>query len=124
QTARIIKKNTKYPVKIIYDPNFVERNFANLESKVVDEAYELMKSLDFDTTNYETDELLISRVIENIKKLEKCNYKNVLIVTHSHVIKAVYKYLDPASDIFFQNIISNGSVHKFKLENDLITKEV
>jgi len=115
QTYMIINKNK---IKVIYDKRILERNSRNMQ-------FEKIEKLDFDKwydinkdTVYKNSEGFKS-VLERVKNfLEdiKTKYpeKNILIVTHGDVCKAIYAYLN--------NITDTKEISSFKQKNCEIKK--
>ncbi len=96
QTCKIATKN-KY--KIIYDNRLLERDSKNMQYKSIKEInkdiwYNLSKDIVYD--NSEGFKSIVNRVNDFIKNI-KDNYddKNILIVTHGDVCKAIYLYFNP-----------------------------
>lgn len=100
---------------IVIRPNLIEREFGTYDGHLIDDLV-YAKILDDDVIGMET-----SKEIQTRAKLELANIvkeyrgKNVLIVTHSHFIKAIFTTLDPK--ITFKSTLYNGGLN-FIIFND------
>ncbi len=121
ETAYIISKdlNMDKPIHVIQ--RFIERNFNQLDGMSVDEGMPLVRQKGYSHPGYETDDMLIERVIPDVLKLEK-TYKDdhVLCITHSHVIKALLVYVDPQLYAFATYVLDNCDVLYFEVKNQKI----
>ncbi|MGE4378767.1 MAG: histidine phosphatase family protein [Candidatus Izemoplasmatales bacterium] len=87
---------------IIIDKNLIERNFGDYDGrKISDDYYDLQRNGMI--PNMETDNVLEERVVNTLTDIaNKYPNKRLLIITHSHVIKALlhkfvqgFTYMDP-----------------------------
>lgn len=78
----------------------------------------LVRSKNYAFETYETDQELISRIKKAVEKLEK-NHANdtILLVAHSHVIKALMIYAHPER-YTFADLIKHADVIHFDIHGD------
>lgn len=120
QTAEIINKNIKVPIK--YHENLMERNFGIYEgkdAKTLDVWKDLLKYHDnVAVENGEKIQEFFGRVFDCIRDIEKENKdKNVLIVTHGGVARAIDCYFNgiPEDNEDTGLMLSNCEVREYKL---------
>jgi len=91
KTADLVNHGMVIHRPIIIDKNLIERNFGDYDGrKITDDYYYLTRNGLI--PNMETDDVLEDRVEMALKEIaEKHENKTLLIVTHSHVIKALLK---------------------------------
>ena len=120
QTASIIQQELNSDIHISFDERFLERDFHHLDGKHVSIAMPFVRTKGYTYEGYEDDIKLVKRISEAVLDLEK-RYpnQNILLVTHSHVIKALYVYIDPIRYSFL-DIIQNGEIRYFKIQNQKI----
>jgi probable phosphoglycerate mutase len=113
-TARIINKNN---VNIIYDDRLIERNSNSMQYlpvSILDD--KIWYSLE-DTITYSDSESfnsVLDRITSFLNEIkEKCRYKNILLVTHGDVCKAIKLYFSG---------INNSSIDKFNQKNCEVVK--
>ncbi len=113
-TAKIVAKKIDYLSEIIIDNDIIERDFGKIEGmKLSDQIYDLI-ILESEST-LEKVESLKKRIIRFLKKIyQKYQNKNVLVFTHSHIIKTVKNILNP--NYSFRNSLSNCAI--FQIEYD------
>ena len=110
QTCKLINVNR---VKVIYDRRLMERNARSMQFKKVelidfDIWYDRDKEIIYkDTEGFKSVVKRVGNVIEEIKLKYKYKNKNILLVTHGDVCKAIYSYINGITDI---NIIR---AHKY-----------
>ena len=92
ESASIINNELKIG-DVIVDEELTEREFGNLEGLDVSYMRWLVTRPDFKKVGFETDEEIIERVKNAVDRLSKKG-KNILIVCHSHTIKALLVYID------------------------------
>lgn len=120
QTAEIIKKELNQNITISFDDRFLERDFHHLDGKHVSIAMPFVRTKGYTYEGYEDDIKLVKRISEAVLDLEKLYPdQNVLLVTHSHVIKALYVFIDPHTYSFL-DIIQNGDIRYFDIQNQSI----
>lgn len=120
ESAKIIAQELGYNQEIIINSDFVERDFHHLDGTPVETAMPLVRSKNYAFETYETDVELIDRILKAVKKLEKI-YENqsILLVAHSHVIKALMVYADPKR-YTFADLIRHADVIRFDIHgNDI-----
>lgn len=121
ETAFIISKKLKYGLPIRVNHQFVERDFFHLDELPVGDAMPLVRQKDYTFEGYEDDRLLINRVVKaTLKFAHDSKEANVLLITHSHVIKALRVYIDP-SKYAFTDQVNNTDVIYFEIENNQIS---
>lgn len=94
QTAEII--NQKHGAKTIVDDRLIELHMGSVQGKTIDECTkeELDNAFIFpEKNNGESLKALCDRVESVYKEIESLN-KNVLIVSHGGVYRALYRYLN------------------------------
>lgn len=119
QTAEIINKNMNKPIE--YNEKIMERNFGILEGKIANE----IKNLD-DYFEYHKNEKIekgekiqdfVNRVFEGMKQIEENHQdKNVLVVTHGGVARAIDYYFNgiPKEKDIGKSLLSNCEVREYK----------
>jgi broad specificity phosphatase PhoE len=115
RTADLVNHGMVLRRPIMIDKNLIERNFGDYDGrKISDDYYDLTRNGMI--PNMETDEVLEERVCNTLKQIaEKHDGKRLLIVTHSHVIKALLrKYVEGFT---YQNFLHNCSLSKLVFEN-------
>ncbi len=115
KTAQLVNRGMLLSRPIIIDKNLIERNFGDYDGKAItDDYYELTrKGL---IPHMETDEQLETRVVDALKIIaEKYPDKRLLIVTHSHVIKALLNKL--LNDFTYMSYLHNCSINKIMYHN-------
>ena len=103
ETLSIIKYvlNDTSPINI--NKEIIERNFGGLEGQDVDlVTKEIEKKTYNDNKGFESDDVLIERIKNAYSKINsEYENKNILIVSHSHAIKALLSSIDPNKYNFF-----------------------
>lgn len=119
ESCQIIKNYLHDDQKIIKTKNdLIEREFGVADGLIInDEVY--AKILDDQYENMETSSMIEERATKAIEKIMKENLgKTILILTHSHFIKAFFKTIDP--NITFKTNLKNGGICYIIWENDKI----
>lgn len=96
--------------------DLIEREFGNLEGLDVAYMRKIVLDPNFKKIGFEDDETIINRVKECIEKISKTG-ENILIVCHSHTIKAFLTYVDN-SKFNFDYPLLNAQVVKIECKND------
>ncbi len=108
-TAKLILQgmNTSKPIHV--HQNLIERNFGDYDGqKITDEYADLIKHGNI--PNMEKNHDLEVRVLDTLREIcEKYPGKRILIVTHSHVIKALLVRLVPSFN--YASYLANCSVN-------------
>jgi uncharacterized phosphatase len=115
KTATLINHGMVRSRPIIIDRNLIERNFGDYDGrKITDDYYDLTRNGLI--PNMETDEVLEERVIKTLTAIaEKYDNKRLLIITHSHVIKALlHKFVEGFT---YMTFLHNCSLNKIQYEN-------
>ena len=100
---------------ILLDERFVERNFGEVSGKRVSTVRQLIT--DGDVKGMETDEEIVARCFSALQDVAKKHAgKRLIIVAHSHAIKAILHAIAP-DDITFQTPLKNACISYVKEEN-------
>lgn len=107
ETAEIIAKIINYDDAIILSDAFIERDFGIADGKRIEDYVHNV----FEQTieGLETEEAIKHRALEGLKEI--CTYyteEHILIVCHSHTIKAILTAIDP-NRYDFKYKLDNGS---------------
>lgn len=119
ETAQIIADGlgVKDEIKTITD--LQERDFGEADGKPVSEYYPQV--LQGDITDMESDEELETRVFRALRTLAQENpNKRLLVVCHSHVIKAALHAINP-EEYDYKTRLLNGSVTTLSFDYDAFT---
>lgn len=103
ETMSLIKNELENFSPIIINKGLIERNFGELEGEDVDKVTNSIENGSCNNVKgFENDAKLIERVSSSFKEINS-HYKdtNILIVAHSHAIKAFLSYIDPSTYSFF-----------------------
>jgi len=121
ETSYIIAKKIGYQKPIRVNHQFVERDFFHLDGLPVGDAMPLVRQKNYTYDGYENDQMLISRVVRATLKLAEDSIENkVLLIAHSHVIKALRVYVDPQKYTFL-DLVDNTDIIYFEVKNQSIT---
>ena len=124
ETAFIINQYINAKPSIVISHHLVERKFGHLEEKPFDDAIHYIKTNPQNNLGYENDEKIISRVKKAIFKLyQKYPNQNLLIVAHSHVIKAMLVIVDPQVYSFSEHRLKNTEFYHFEVHKNQISLE-
>lgn len=94
ETAQIIANEINYTDEIIINEAFIERNFGQADGKEI--SLYINQVHQEEVSGLEPSSQLKKRMIDGILKVvEENNDKNILIICHSHSIKAVLAALNP-----------------------------
>ncbi|WP_088067753.1 histidine phosphatase family protein [Gottfriedia luciferensis] len=105
ETAKAIAEFTKMDA-IIEDERFLEREFGEASGKSVSEFHE--RIYNNDVVGMETNENLMDRAFSALKDIaEKNDGKRIVIVAHSHTIKAILYAIDPEK-VNFRTTLKNA----------------
>ena len=119
ETAQIVCKECNINKPIIKLDELVEREFGELEGGIVGEA-NYKRMLSKDTVGLEQIEDLEDRAVSVILKLSTLHKDaNILIFTHSQVIKALL--LSLIKDFDFTCALDNSSLNFFEVEGKTIS---
>ena len=118
ESAKIIAHELEFDKEVIIDSDFVERDFHHLDGTPVVTAMPLVRSKNYAFETYETDIELIKRIKKAVEKLEEKHATNaILLVAHSHVIKALMVYAHPEK-YTFADLIKHADVIHFEIHGD------
>ena len=101
-------------VEVIDD--LTEREFGNLEGLDVSYMRSLVKDPNFKPVGFESDKEIIDRVKTCVDNLVKSG-ENILIVCHSHTIKALLSYIDNTKFNFDYPLL-NAQVVRIEYKNN------
>ncbi|MGI6710065.1 MAG: histidine phosphatase family protein [Bacilli bacterium] len=113
-TAKIVSKKINYHSNIIIDNNVIERDFGKIEGmKLSEQVYNLIISEK--EPSLEKVVSLKERVMDFIQKTyQKYPNKNILVFTHSHIIKTIKNILNP--NYSFRSSLSNCAILQIKYD--------
>lgn len=118
ESAQIIAQELGFDKGVIINSDFVERDFHHLDGTPVVTAMPLVRSKNYAFETYETDQELISRIKKAVEKLEEKHASDtILLVAHSHVIKALMIYSDPLK-YTFADLIKHADIIHFEIHGD------
>jgi len=121
ETAKIIAKELDYHHPIVLNDRFVERDFHHLDGTPVETAMPLVRSKNYQHETYETDVMLIERIKKAAFSLyDEYPDQSILMVAHSHVIKALMICAHP-DRYTFADLIKHADVIHFEITKDKIT---
>ncbi|MBN2504736.1 MAG: histidine phosphatase family protein [Bacilli bacterium] len=108
-TAKLIAEVMDFSQSVIIDKNFIERNFGDFDGHKITSEYAAMIKEE-SIPNMEKHQDLERRVFEALKSVcQTYPDKRILIVTHSHVIKALLVRLVP--EFTYTSYLANCSVN-------------
>lgn len=119
KTAEIIKETLTFNKNdILLDDKFIERDFGYFEgkkNKLFTDAYKNNDLDKFYESGLEKEDALIKRVVDGLNELFiKYDNKDILLVSHSNIIRALLVYIDPNKYNFLTKI-PNLSISFFKI---------
>lgn len=124
ETATIIKNELSLDIDIIKNPDFIERDFGESEGLDVNKE-NFVRVLDDSYKGLEKSYEIQNRVYNGLLKVieENPNNDSILIVCHSHTIKALLTKLD--KNRTFMDPLCNCAINYFVYENKQVNiKEV
>lgn len=116
ETCQIIKDHLGYQKEeIIIRDNLIEREFGEADGiKITDNVYE--KILNDGYYKMEKSTTIRKRAYNEILALDQIYpNKKILVVTHSHFIKALFTQLDQS--LTFKSSLANGSLNFVEIDN-------
>jgi len=109
KTASLIIKGMVFSHPIMIDKELIERNFGDYDGKEINDDYYWLLKRGL-VPHMETNAVLEDRVFNGLKDIcERFPDRKILVVTHSHVIKAVLTKLVP--DFTYQSMLYNCSLN-------------
>lgn len=123
ETAHIIASQINYTDDIIIEEAFIERNFGEADGKNVDlYVDDIFKD---NVKGLEKEEEIKQRIFSGIDRVCKTyENKNIMVVCHSHSIKAMLASVNP-NEYNFKTFLTNCSITFLeKKENDFEIKKV
>lgn len=101
ETASIIAFELGMNQPIYVDHHFVERDFASLDGTAVETAMPLVRIKNYQFEGYEHDAMMVNRIHRAVLNFYQIHGdKRVLLVAHSHVIKALMIHTNPEKYTF------------------------
>jgi broad specificity phosphatase PhoE len=117
ETAFIIRKKLKMNGHIHVLNQFVERDFYHLDGTPVESAMPLVRIKNYKHEKYEYDDKMVERISHAALNLyERFKDQKVLLVAHSHVIKALLVYVDPIK-YSFADLINHLDIIYFEIND-------
>ena len=114
QTSLIIGEKTNYKNPIVLLHEFVERDFGKLDYTLVSESKKLYNST-LSIDGFESNESLEKRVNNGVIKLNSIyTDKKILLVAHSHIIKALMKLANSPNLSYSNTEIDHKKVTEFE----------
>jgi broad specificity phosphatase PhoE len=111
ETARIIARDLAIATPVEYDPGFIERDFGAWDGRKIDADY-AASVIGNRIPRMERHEVLEARVNTALRELcQRHPGKRILVVTHSHVIKAMLVTHLPPSVFHYASYLSNCSAN-------------
>jgi uncharacterized phosphatase len=115
ETAEAIADFTKVD-EIIEDEQFLEREFGVASGKQISDFYDRIYSDDVE--GIETNESLISRAFNALKDIaQNHSGSRIVIVAHSHTIKAILHAIDPEK-VTFRTSLKNACANYIEYKDD------
>ncbi len=103
KTAEIIAGEIKYQKEILIDNAFIERDFGCADEMPISLIIDKVHS--GDVSGLEHSDILEKRLMDGLINVTENNInKNIIIVSHSHSIKAILKALDPGNYSYATNL--------------------
>lgn len=125
KTAYLVAKELKYEGNIYQSDSFLERDFGTLDGKYYHEAKAYYQNDEYNHPSFENDNMLINRVVNGVLNIEKVfPDKHVLIVAHSHVLKALLVHFDPLNYNFKKGFIGHTETITFEVKNGVIKRSL
>ncbi len=115
ETASIISNELGMNHPIYVDHHFVERDFASLDGTSVETAMPLVRIKNYQFEGYEHDAMMVNRIHRAVLNFYKIHGdKRVLLVAHSHVIKALMIHINPEK-YSFSDLIRHVDIIYFEI---------
>ncbi|MBO9130289.1 histidine phosphatase family protein [Bacillus sp. 165] len=115
ETARTVANAVKLD-SIELDDRFIERNFGEASGKSIAEFREKIASGQVE--GMETDEELVDRCYTALQDVAKKHEgKRIIIVAHSHAIKAILTAIAP-EEVTFRTSLTNACANYITVDND------
>jgi len=117
-TARQVNKGMLIHRPIVMDKSLIERNFGDYDGKKITDDYYYMVQRGL-VPHMETNEELESRVCSSLHDIcRRYPNKKLLIVTHSHVIKALLnKYVE---EFTYKTNLHNCSLSRIRVNDETV----
>lgn len=121
ETLSIIKDQLNIKLKSHIEEDIIEREFGELDGKKIPDNYFNIVHSGL-ACGMETDEDIEKRVKDFFESFFKSHdYENVLMVAHSHVIKAIL--VQYTNDFTYNSFLNNCSMTLLEYEDGLIIKD-
>ncbi len=121
KTAEVISEAmmTKRPIVVNY--GLIERNFGQIDNTKIDKNYQALIS-EGKVKNMEENASLEKRVMDALKQIgRRYPEKRILIITHSHVIKAILVQI--IDDFTYKKQLKNCSITHLAYADDTFSVE-
>ncbi|MCF7924091.1 MAG: histidine phosphatase family protein [Candidatus Izimaplasma sp.] len=114
-TTEIIKNELNLKMPTMIEPKLIERDFGDYDGKkITDNYYDMVRSGSI--SNMETDNEIETRIKNYFEYFcKEYTNKKVLMVAHSHVIKALL--VNHINDFNYKTILNNCSINKLTCSN-------
>ncbi len=120
ETANIIRNTLGINKPIYVDHQFVERDFFHLDGTPVETALPLFRQKNYTFEGYENDQMMIKRIRQGVRRLYPYfKDQKVLMVVHSHVIKALLVSVDPEK-YAFSDLIQHVDIIYFEIDDQKV----
>jgi broad specificity phosphatase PhoE len=117
-TAKLVNKGMLLQRPVVLDKGLIERNFGDYDGKEINDDYYYLIKRGL-VPNMETNEELETRVCDSLIDIcKKYPDRKLLIVTHSHVIKALLTKL--VENFTWEDQLFNCSLTHLNLDQDTI----
>lgn len=119
KTAEMVNRGMLIKRPIVLDKGVIERNFGDYDGKEINDDYYYLIKRGL-VPNMETNDVLEKRVSEALKDIcHKYPNKKLLIITHSHVIKAILTMY--VEEFTYQTTLYNCSLSTIHCDGETIT---
>lgn len=116
ETAKIIAQEINHQQEIIINDYFIERDFGLADGKDISKWFDKIHAQSIKNLELSSD--LKKRTMIGLKNVVKeYQNKNIMIVSHSHTIKAILNAIDPQKYNFYTNL-SNCGITILEYENN------
>lgn len=118
-TAELVNKGMLHKRPVVLDKGLIERNFGDYDGKEINDDYYYLIKRGL-VPNMESNEDLEKRVCDSLIDIcKRYPNKNLLIVTHSHVIKAILS--THVEEFTYASTLHNCSLSNVTCENNKLT---
>lgn len=122
ESAQLVARKLNYKNEIYIEPQLVERDFRPFEMEKIVDVFPIIINTGYTHPEYEDDVALEKRIKAGIYKLyKKFEDKTVLLSAHAHVIRAVFRLVDPVEYDYSTHFLGNSSIHIFNINKNEIS---